>query len=171
MFHIFHFAVQYNKKGLLIFFHKKKLLLSQRMDWLLVRIRKCIILIVIIESFWLQPRRKYLEQSIYAWASAFGSFLTVITKVLFLEGRLDTSLCLHPNLRFYYLNLNPLSANFTKWSNTLKQFVGNLPTNCFSVFDHFVGLVLKGLSLSGTCEATIIYHFLFRFNFGESNLY
>ena len=41
--------------------------------------------------------------------------------------------------------LNPLSANFTKWSNTLKQFVGNLPTNCLSVFEHFVGLALKGL--------------------------
>ena len=40
---------------------------------------------------------------------------------------------------------NPLSANPTKWSNKLKQFVGNLPTNCLSVFDHFVGLVLKGL--------------------------
>ena len=33
---------------------------------------------------------------------------------------------------------NPFSANLTKWSNTLKQFVGNLPTNCLSVFDHFV---------------------------------
>ena len=43
-------------------------------------------------------------------------------------------------------NINALSANFTKWSNTLKQFVGNLPTNCLSVFDHFVGLALKGLS-------------------------
>ena len=43
--------------------------------------------------------------------------------------------------------LNPLSANPTKWSNTLKQFVGNLPTNCLSVFDHFVGLALKGLIL------------------------
>ena len=39
---------------------------------------------------------------------------------------------------------NPLSANPTKWSNTLKQFVGNLP-NCLSVFDHFMGLALKGL--------------------------
>ena len=28
---------------------------------------------------------------------------------------------------------------------TLKQLVGNLPTNCLSVFDHFVGLALKGL--------------------------
>ena len=41
---------------------------------------------------------------------------------------------------------NPLSANPTKWSNTLKQFVGNLPTNCLSVFDHFVGLAHKVLS-------------------------
>ena len=29
--------------------------------------------------------------------------------------------------------------------NTLKQFVGKLPTNYLSVFDHFVGLALKGL--------------------------
>ena len=42
--------------------------------------------------------------------------------------------------------LNPLSDNPTKWSNTLKQFVGKLPTNCLSVFDHFVKLALKGLS-------------------------
>ena len=40
---------------------------------------------------------------------------------------------------------NPLSANPTKWSNTLKQFVGKLPTNYLSVFDHFVKLALKGL--------------------------
>ena len=41
---------------------------------------------------------------------------------------------------------NPLSANCTKWSNTLKQFVGKLPTNCLSLFDHFVKLALKGLT-------------------------
>ena len=40
---------------------------------------------------------------------------------------------------------NPFSANIIKWSNTLKQFVGNLPTNCLSVFDHFVRLALKGI--------------------------
>ena len=39
----------------------------------------------------------------------------------------------------------PLNAKFTKWSNILKQFVGKLPTNCLSVFDHFVGLAFKGL--------------------------
>ena len=44
------------------------------------------------------------------------------------------------------LNINPLSANPTKWSNTLEQFVGNLPTNCLSVFNHFVKLALKGLT-------------------------
>ena len=41
----------------------------------------------------------------------------------------------------------PLSDNPTKWSNTLKQFVGKLPMNCLCVFDHFVGLALKGLSI------------------------
>ena len=41
--------------------------------------------------------------------------------------------------------IKPLSANPTKWSNTLKRFVGNLSINCFSLFYHFVGLSLKGL--------------------------
>ena len=41
--------------------------------------------------------------------------------------------------------INPLSANPEKWSNTLKQIVGNLPTICLSVFDHFVNLAFKGL--------------------------
>ena len=43
--------------------------------------------------------------------------------------------------------INLVSANPTKWSNTLKQFVGNLPTNCLGVFDHFVGLALTGLRM------------------------
>ena len=40
-----------------------------------------------------------------------------------------------------------MSANPKKWSNTLKHFVGNLPTNCLNVFDHFVGFALKVLRL------------------------
>ena len=40
---------------------------------------------------------------------------------------------------------NPLSDNPEKWSNTLKQIVGNLPTISLSVFDHFMNLALKGL--------------------------
>ena len=46
----------------------------------------------------------------------------------------------------YEINpFNPLNTNPTKWSNTLKQVVGNLRTNCLSVFDHFVELALKRL--------------------------
>ena len=35
---------------------------------------------------------------------------------------------------------------------TLKQLVGNLPMNCLSVFDHFVGLALKWLNVNGDYE-------------------
>ena len=35
---------------------------------------------------------------------------------------------------------NPLSVSPTKWSNTIKQFVGKFPTNYLNMFDHFVGL-------------------------------
>ena len=67
------------------------------------------------------------------------------------------NLCLNMS-RWYFCNeqqgviplnyeiINPLRVNHTKWSNTLKQFVGKLPANCLSVFDHFVGLALKGLN-------------------------
>ena len=41
--------------------------------------------------------------------------------------------------------LNHLTANPTKWSNTIKQFIGKLQTNCLSVLDNFVGLALKDL--------------------------
>ena len=45
-------------------------------------------------------------------------------------------------------SMNPLSANPAKCSNTIKQLVGKLPTNCLSVLDHVVGLTIKGLKLS-----------------------
>ena len=40
---------------------------------------------------------------------------------------------------------NLLSANPTKWSNSRQNC--QQPKNCLSVFDHFVGLALKGLIL------------------------
>ena len=49
--------------------------------------------------------------------------------------------------RTYTNNLNPLSTNPAKWSNTLK-FRWQQPANCLVVFDRFVGLVLKGLKSS-----------------------
>ena len=52
-------------------------------------------------------------------------------------------------------SFNPLSANPTKWSITLKQFIGILATNCLSVLDHFVGLALKRLRQITTTEHTL----------------
>ena len=51
---------------------------------------------------------------------------------------------------FDICSLHHFSAYPTKWSNRLKQFVGNLLTNCLSVFDYFVGLTLKGLGMAST---------------------
>ena len=31
----------------------------------------------------------------------------------------------------------------SKWSNTLKQFVGKMPTNCLRVFDHFESMKIQ----------------------------
>ena len=47
--------------------------------------------------------------------------------------------------RVFLWCINPLSTSPTKWSNTLKQLIGKLLTNCLSVFDHFVKLAVKGL--------------------------
>ena len=49
---------------------------------------------------------------------------------------------------FSVFTVNPLSTNITKWSDTHKQFVGKLPTNCSRMFDHFVRSALRGLKLS-----------------------
>ena len=63
-------------------------------------------------------------------------------------------------LWWWWDQLDPLSANHTKWSNALKQIVGKLPTNlnCLSVFDHFVELALKRLIFTPlTCDL-LIFH-------------
>ena len=53
--------------------------------------------------------------------------------------------------------INPVSARPRKWSNTLKQFVGNLPTNCLSVFDHFLGLALKGFRCANIIQNQLLH--------------
>ena len=72
-----------------------------------------------------------LGLKIFAWGygSASYSFSNFLSLIVIMSRRQFASY--------------PLSANPTKWSNTLKQFVGNL-----SVFDHFVKLMLKGLTVS-----------------------
>ena len=55
--------------------------------------------------------------------------------------------------------LNPLSTNLTKWSNT-RTIRRLLLTNCFSVFDHIVGLAFKGNSLSlRKCISSVFTYF------------
>ena len=45
---------------------------------------------------------------------------------------------------FFYF-INALSTNPKKWSNTLKQFFSCCQRIVFSVFDLFVGMMLKSL--------------------------
>ena len=67
---------------------------------------------------------------------------------------------MHERFRLYFLNL--LRANSTKWSNTLKQFVGKsrriVVKNCLSLFDHFVGLALKDLTERTLSEVVMSRH-------------
>ena len=58
--------------------------------------------------------------------------------------------------------INPLSANLTKWSNTLKQFDGKLPTIFLSAFDHFAGLALVVL-----LESKVILRLLYLHKFSS----
>ena len=45
-----------------------------------------------------------------------------------------------------------------------QQFVGNSPTNCLSVFDHFVGLALKGIIISQSiADSTFSLDFIVKF--------
>ena len=71
--------------------------------------------------------------------------ITKLLKVIRIVNALNLRKFNNPTSRF---ELNPSSANPTKWPNTLQQFVGKLPKNCLSVFGHFVGLALKGLKSS-----------------------
>ena len=69
---------------------------------------------------------------------------------------------------FFFCNFEPFnsfSANPTKWSNTLKQYVGKLLTNCLSVFDHFVGLAIKNIPGYGF---SLTHFFLYTYRIEDS---
>ena len=57
------------------------------------------------------------------------------------------------------LTFKPLNAKFTKWTTTLNQFVGKLPTNCLGVIGHFVGLAFIGCSSSTYCYFECVCNF------------
>ena len=60
----------------------------------------------------------------------------------YMQYKLSTD---HVVFMFADRHRNKLSVNPTKWSNTLKTIRQQQPTNCLSVFDHFVGLAIKRL--------------------------
>ena len=95
-----------------------------------------------------------MERTKNLWHHILLNFQLLLLKFYFWKG----DWALGSGLR----TLNPLNVNFTKWSTTLKHFVGNLAMNCLSVLDHFVGLVLKGLSRSTTREATRVQSLLYQ---------
>ena len=96
----------------------------------------------------------YADSDGHWWNFFIGDCRTADGEVEY-PGDIDVGIyCGYTKGLGYYFNLDwkvskfhisPLSAIITKWSNILKQFVGKLPTNSLSVFDHFVGLTLKGL--------------------------
>ena len=61
-----------------------------------------------------------------------------------LDWILNTILHIHTQ-KTLVLHDSTLCVPTLQNSQTLKQFVGKKPTNCLCVFDHFLGLVLKGL--------------------------
>ena len=107
---------------------------------LLIWTSKCLLgnsLLITAFLFYLTEPRRELRSNVQ-WdlkQYSFASYVTSSTLSIYnhiLTGTICTAF------------FNKWSANPTKWSNTLKQFVGNLLTNCLSVFDHFVILVKKG---------------------------
>ena len=52
--------------------------------------------------------------------------------------------------------VNPLSANPQKIVKNIQIIHRLLPTNCLGVFDHFVGLALKGLGLNFIWLAVVV---------------
>ena len=108
---------------------------------LLIWTSKCLLgnsLLITAFLFYLTEPRRELRSNVqwdlkqYSFASyVISSTLSIYNHIL--TGTICTAF------------FNKWSVNPTKWSNILKQFVGNLLTNCLSVFDHFVILALKGL--------------------------
>ena len=72
----------------------------------------------------------------------FTSYIKLINQINYLLFTLRYEQIKNTHYSDKYFS--PLSANPTRWPNTLKQFFG-INDNCLSVFDHFVKLALKGL--------------------------
>ena len=106
----------------------------------------CFYMVILMKIYYIKSTKKCQPLQL----QLFVSFFSVNRQQQFLQRHIMLH-CLPllkfhlPYLRLDYFTFNPLSAKFIKWSNTLKQIVGKLPTICLSVFDHFSGLALKAL--------------------------
>ena len=56
-----------------------------------------------------------------------------------------------------------------KHTQTIRRF---WPTNCLSVFDHFAGLVLKGLTLLTLAEIIVLFYTLqlYKFHYFDTTM-
>ena len=115
----------------------------------------------LIDFLWNMPWNSYFHLDQWMRKKYISIFIVILNK---------NSKEFHSS--FFYLILSTLTFYQTsfseniyffkrlpaKWSNTLKKFVGRSPINCLSVFDYFVGLVLKELIKNIQCNQPISYH-------------
>ena len=81
-----------------------------------------------------------LEMSYHIWeGSLFSSDLSRNFTLVKVEEVIPVRVKFFTSCEILFLSFNL----FTKWPNTLKQFVRNLPPNCLSVFGHFCGIGAK----------------------------
>ena len=100
--------------------------------------------------------RDVMPVNVFLWRVGIGMldvrFFVKLNKSKF-EVSFNVIRANHFFISWILITLTFLYANPTKWSN--KTYSNNswlLPTNCLSVFDHFVGLALKGLIIFGNTE-------------------
>ena len=82
----------------------------------------------------------------------FRSTEIVLLSTLITSGWSLLTVCFSVFRWLIFSNYQPFKRHPTKWSNTLKQFVGM--TNCLSVFDHSVKLVLQRLNIANHLKVT-----------------
>ena len=100
--------------------------------------------------------RDLMPVNVFLWRVGIGildvRFFVKLNKSKF-EVSFNVIRANHFFISWILITLTFLYANPTKWSN--KTYSNNsrlLPTNCLSVFDHFLGLALKGLIIFGNTE-------------------
>ena len=88
-------------------------------------------------QLWMLATEKFSQHSLNEWQGGVKKNLCLNSFVIIGLGIMDK------DGSHLIKIVNPLSANPTKWSNTLKRC---LPTNCLSVFYHLIELAFKGLT-------------------------